>query len=73
MGRLFFRKHESEAPVGTRDLPKFENRDFRWLLTFGILGVRKQEQNLIGIVKNHLKTYKSVTKKPEHADPGSKT
>ena len=41
MGRLFSRKHEYGTPVETRKPPKFENRDFRGLLTFGILGVRK--------------------------------
>ena len=35
MGRLFSRKYEFGTPVGTRNLPKFENRDFRGLLTFG--------------------------------------
>ena len=41
MGRLISRKYEFGTPAGTRKPPKFENRDFRWLLTFGILGVRK--------------------------------
>ena len=41
MGRLFSRIYEFGTPVATRNPPKFENRDFRWLPTFGILGVRK--------------------------------
>ena len=41
MGRLFSRKYEFGTPVETRNPPKFENRDFRWLLTFGIFGVSK--------------------------------
>ena len=38
-GRLFSRKYEFGTPVGPRNLAKFENRDFRWLLTFGVFGV----------------------------------
>ena len=41
MGRLFSRHYEFGTPVGTRNLPKFENRDFRSLLTFGIFKARK--------------------------------
>ena len=41
MGRLFSRKYEFGTPVRTRNLPKIENRGFRWLLTFGIFGMRK--------------------------------
>ena len=40
-GWLFSRKYEFGTPVGIRNLPKFENRDFRWLLTLGIFGVSK--------------------------------
>ena len=41
MGRLFSLKYEFGTPVGTRNLPKSENRDFRWLLISGIFGVGK--------------------------------
>ena len=41
MGRLFSQKYEFGTPVETRNPPKFENNDFRGLLTFGIFNVRK--------------------------------
>ena len=40
MGQLFCRKYEFGTPVETRKPPKFENRDFRGLLTFGSFKVR---------------------------------
>ena len=40
-GRLFLRKYEFGTPIETRKPSKFENRDFRGLLTFGIFGMRK--------------------------------
>ena len=41
MGRLLSPKYEFGFPVGARNLPKFENRDFRWLLTLGMFRVSK--------------------------------
>ena len=38
MSRLFSRKYEFGTPVETRKPPKFENPDFRCVLTFVIFG-----------------------------------